>query len=396
MNVARRIGALATLACLGITGTACSSSSGSGSGGSGDIKIMAIGVMQSSALSFPDMGAALQANVDSINAAGGINGRQLKLEKCNDKDDPNTAVDCARKAVSDKVVAVTEPYEPFSQQLLPFLQAGHIPVVYGTLVSTADGTSPNSFPRDAGVPDKYAALALELAKAGCKTVGAVVVSNPNNQLGATWIGRGAKAAGATFVQTSVSVDQADYAAPVAKLISQGAQCIIPDTNPDQGAKIVAAVEQSGKPVKLGALTAEFGASQLQALGSGAEGMLLIGQEFLPTDTNVPAVSEIVQGMAKYQPSVKLEDFAGIAGWAGISAIKQVLQAVKGNVTAQSAQAAAAAITLDTGLYDKVSFAQPGPFAEYPRVTNWGYLAWTVHGGKAVLRSPDFVDLPSGV
>lgn len=398
------VGAIAALAlplaACGSSGGSTSTSAGgpaaSGSSSGGDIKIMAISVLQSSALSFPDESAAMQAHADQINAAGGINGKKLDLIICNDQFDPNVASDCARKAASEGVVAVIQPFEPYTQQVDPILQAAGIPMVYGEFASTTDGTSPISFLRDAGVPGGYAAVGIQLAKEGCKKIGAVVVQEVNNLLGATWIENGAKSQGAAFIQTPVTQDQADFSAPVAELISQGADCIVPDTLPQQGAKVVAAVAQSGHSVKLGAISTEFAGPQIAALGAAANGMILAGQNYLPTDTTVPAVQDVITGMKKYTPGVSLDDSFGIDGWASVSAVEQLLKSVSGPVTAATVMKAAGTATYNTGLLATFSAADKAPVSSYPRAVNWSYLVWTVKDGKAVLNSPQFVPIASGL
>ena len=403
MHSRRVLVAASAMAALALPLAACASSGGSGStaaaagsAASGEIKVMAISVLQSSALSFPDETAAMQANAEQINAAGGINGKKLDLIICNDQFDPNVAADCARQAASDGVVAVLQPFEPYTQQVDPILQAAGIPMVYGEFASTTDGTSPISFLRDAGVPGGYAAVGIQLAKEGCKKIGAVVVQEVNNLLGATWIANGAKAAGAQFIQTPVTQDQADFSAPVAELISQGADCIVPDTLPQQGSKVVAAVAQSGHVVKMGAISTEFAGPQIAALGSAANGMILAGQNYLPTDTSVPAVQAVVAGMKKYTPSVPLQDSFGIDGWASVTAVEQVLKSVSGPVTAATVMKAAANATYNTGLLATFPAAQSAPVSSFPRAVNWAYLVWTVKDGKAVLNSTKFVPVPAGL
>src|ERR1700710_1723331 len=80
-----------TLLSAGLALTGCGSSdsggssSGSGGGGTGDIKVMAVGVFESAALSLPDAVAGLKAEVAAVNEKGGIKGRNINLIICNDK-----------------------------------------------------------------------------------------------------------------------------------------------------------------------------------------------------------------------------------------------------------------------------------------------------------------------
>ena len=47
----------------------------------------------------------MRAAARAINAAGGVNGHPLVVDSCNDQGDPNLSATCARKMVSDHVVA---------------------------------------------------------------------------------------------------------------------------------------------------------------------------------------------------------------------------------------------------------------------------------------------------
>src|SRR5437879_6365744 len=76
------------------------------------IKIMTIATLQSPNLAAPQVETAVRARVAALNKAGGINGRPIEPEFCNDKFDPNEGSACARKAVDDKVVAVVGGLSP--------------------------------------------------------------------------------------------------------------------------------------------------------------------------------------------------------------------------------------------------------------------------------------------
>ncbi|MFI0961289.1 ABC transporter substrate-binding protein [Streptomyces sp. NPDC021080] len=350
---------------------------------------MAIGIFESSSLSLPDAEAALKASAADINASGGVNGRKIDLIVCNDKYDPNTAADCARQAVSKRVSAVISSYEPFSPQVVPVLEQAKIPYYFSSLAQDIDGTSSVSFPRDGGVPAAYGALGVELAKAGCKKVGAVVLTMPSTQLGGKWLEKGLKSQGASMVQVSVGATQPEYSSPVAKLVAQGADCIVPATAPDAGAKVVIAAQQSGAHLRLGAITSEFGSEALTTLGAAADGMIITGQEYRPTDTQVPAVQTVVDGMKRHQPKVPLTTKFGIAGWASVQALKQLLATTGGSYDAASLLKAAPTAKPDTGLYAPFSNDGASVDPTLSRAKNWNYLVWTVQGGKAELADQNF-------
>ncbi|MFI7667584.1 ABC transporter substrate-binding protein [Nocardia sp. NPDC049526] len=377
-----------SIAALTLAMTGCTS----GGSDSGDIQVMAIGTVESAALSLPDAAAAMKAHVAQINDAGGIKGRKINLTVCNDKFDPNTAADCARQAASKRVVAVLTHYEPFAPQVIPVLEAAKIPYIYNAVTADVDGQSAVSFPRDSGIMGVYGTLGIELGKAGCKRVGAVVNATSNTILGAQWLERGLATKGAAMVQVSVGQTQPDFAAPVAKLLSQDIDCLVPVTAPDQGPKVVGALNQSGRHVQLGAVSSEFGSTALTAMGAAAEGMIIVGQEYRPTDTSVPAVQEVLDGMHRYQPDVPVTTKFAISGWAAVTALQQLLESLQGAITSATVLDALAKHAPDTKLYATHAYGGTVLVAQYPRIVNWDYLTWTVRGGNAVLDRPTFTTM----
>jgi branched-chain amino acid transport system substrate-binding protein len=380
--------AVLLLAGSGLFGTAADAAAAES-----PVKIMGVGVFNSTEISLPDASAAMEARVDQLNASGGLKGHRIDLTICNDQFDPNQAATCARQAVSGHDVAVISSYEPFTTQVDPILEQAGIPLIYSTIVAPVDATDSISFPRDGGVPAQYAALGVRLVQAGCKKVGVVVTGLADTELGGQWLAKGVKSAGGSSVSVSVSASQASFAPQVAQLEGDGAKCIVPATAPEQGAQVVTAVVQSGQKEMLGGTSSEFPEQSLSALGSAANGLIMTGQEYRPTDTQIPAVAAVIAGMKKYEPSVPLTDIFGISGWAGASAAAQVISTVSGPITARSVLAAAnKATNISTGLYAPFSSTAKAPVAAFPRAKNWSYLTWHVDDGKATLVGKGFTKL----
>lgn len=383
---------MACMSVVAVSIAACSSSSsgdGNSTSGGGDINLTAIGLFQSPAISLPDSKAGFIAAADAINAAGGINGHKIKLTTCDDQFDPNTAAKCARQAVSNKAVAVVTSYTTYPDQMLPILQAAGIPYLYGTVLDPTSGSSPIVYPLDAGSAGGYFATGLQAVKDGCSKVGAVVVSNPNTTYGAKWLRKGVEQAGGQLVQTSVGTTQADFSAPVAKLVSQGVGCVVPVTAPDQGVKVVEATRQQAPKVSIKAIGTEFGTAQLDALGSKADGIVMTDQTYRVTDTEEPGVKAVIADFKKYQPDVAMTDAFSIRSWSSVDAFAQLVKTIKGAITKQSVSAAAKTFAPKLETFGPSTTGAPLS-NDLPRVRNWSYLVWTVKDGKAVLNSPKFI------
>jgi len=372
------------------SGSAASTGSGAGSSSSSTIPIMGEGVFNSPDVSLPDAEAALKAGVDSINAKGGINGHKLALEICDDQLDPNLASACARKAVTDHDVAVVTPFSAFGPQIIPILAAAGIPDFNEAPNAPVDFTSTSEFPLTAGTPGGYGSLGQALVEAGCKKVGAVVNGSTVNEQAGGWLQKGVQAKGGSYVSVQVSPNAVDFTSPVAQLESEGAQCIVPDTPPAFGPKIVTAVAQSGKKLPIGAVSSEFSDQTLKTLGSQANGLIMTQQEYRPGD-QVPPVAAMKAAMAKYTPDTPPTEPFSSGAWAAINVAASVIGQVKGAVTAAAvASAAAAATSVNSGgMVGNFSFAAAPPVPSLPRVKNWEYLTWKVENGVSQLTSDNF-------
>jgi ABC-type branched-subunit amino acid transport system substrate-binding protein len=313
----RRICGLLVVMALVVQGLAACRGSSSGGGGGSSLSVAVIGTFQAPGTDYRDGRAAVEAKADQINAAGGINGKKIKITACDDQHDPNQATRCARDAVSAHVLAVLAPTSAsgFGAQIMPVLNAAKIPVIGSPAVGPADWTSPNAYPLDPGSPAQYAGVALALKKIGCTDVGSIQLPVPAGEAAAGNLAKGVTAMGGRLVKNvKVGMSEASYASQVAQLVSAGAKCIVPIILPTEEPKLLTAVRQSGKQLRIGGVAGAFNQQLLTSLGSAAEGIVLASSNYLPTDTSVPAIKEMTSAMAKYTPDIKAVDIYGSAAW----------------------------------------------------------------------------------
>lgn len=396
MGVAATVAVAVALAGCSSSGSSSSAATGTGATGTGStgtatasaasggsvIKVMDISVFQSAQLSLPDAESSVVAKFDAVNAAGGINGQKVDVIACNDQYSPNVAAACARQAVADKVVAVVAPYEEFAAQILPVLQAARIPYVGNTLAATQDGTNPVSFPRDGGVAVNFAGMGLAMVNAGCKKLGMLVLGGVAvTELAAQIVQKVAVAKHVGFAQASVAASEPSFSAPVAALTGKGVDCIGMSLAPAMGPEAVSAIRQSGENITIAASTGQFTTDSLKAMGSQADGILLAGNEYLPT-SNVPGVNALKAAMAKYTPGQSLQDIFGVGGWAAATMLATEMQTIKGPITAAAVLATFnhASDVSTAGLYGPLDFAAPSPLPVYPRLRNNSFLTFKVENG----------------
>lgn len=169
LSLSRTFVATAMGACL-VAG--CGALPG-GSGGSGEtITVMTFAPEDTKATNMPGMTGMAKAYERWVNAKGGINGRKLRVVTCNEKNTPSGAADCARKAITEKAVAVVGSYSQHGRAFMAPLEAEGIPFIGGYGVSSEEFQSPLSYPVNGGQPVLIAGAGHQLGRA-CNQVALV-------------------------------------------------------------------------------------------------------------------------------------------------------------------------------------------------------------------------------
>lgn len=120
----------------------------------------------------PGMPAMAQAFARWVNASGGIDGHELKILTCNEKNTSSGAADCARRAVREDVVAVVGSYSQNGRAFMAPLEAAEIPYIGGYGISEDEFTSPLSYPVNGGLASLMAGHGRQLAES-CRKVSLV-------------------------------------------------------------------------------------------------------------------------------------------------------------------------------------------------------------------------------
>ncbi|WP_029429891.1 ABC transporter substrate-binding protein [Blastococcus sp. URHD0036] len=89
---------------------------------------------------------ALKVAVDDVNANGGINGRPLQSEECNNNNDANTSAQCVRDGLAAGAVADVGSADNFGSASLPVLESAGVARFGNQPYNQADFTSPASYP----------------------------------------------------------------------------------------------------------------------------------------------------------------------------------------------------------------------------------------------------------
>jgi ABC-type branched-subunit amino acid transport system substrate-binding protein len=325
----RRWAGIALLVSIGLTVTSCSDSSKDDSGATNlsgkPIKLLTIQQITAPGQEDrPEAVAAAKAAVSSINAAGGVNGRPLVLDSCDDKVDPNAGAACGRKAVSGGYAAVVGSTSAQGNAYYPILEQAGIPNIGPFPINPGDFTSKTSFPLAAGGPMQVAGMPVLLGQVGAKRAGIAYIDIPSAAVGNTFIGLGAKGAGVTVTsKTPIPLGTADLTS-VATAAAKGNDGVMLVTQPVQTAAYLKTAAQQGLKTKVAATA--LSPDLLKQLGPAAEG-LLISRMYAAPDSGVAGVKAFDADMDKYQPKAVRTDYA-ITTWLAVQAVAKEIQKQK--------------------------------------------------------------------
>ena len=342
-----------------------------------------------SVTNYPEIIPAVNARAAAVNTAGGINGHPIQVESCDDQTNANLAASCARQAVSDGVVAVIGGFSLNVAQQLPILEQAGIPIIGQTVGTIPEAQPKIAFPFASG-DINWLGAGKALGQAGCKKLGVIALSGlAISRRLAGLASDSFMATGGTVVDTVLVPNSSpDYSPVVASLIGKGAECIAPVMGAGETLKVVTAVKQSGKNLRIAQPVSGI-TSTLQALGSQADGIIGIYPAHLVTD-DVPAIKTAVAEIKKYGGSdVKLS--AGTAIWGPAKVLFEAMKSIKGDITAASVLDALSKVSRGVSdFYAPIDFTHPGPDPTQPRAVNYSYLTWTVTNGAFKLTSPSFI------
>ena len=349
---------------------------------------MTMGTISSPAFSLPSIPVGAQIAVNDLNSAGGINGHKVVLIACNDQNNPNTAAQCAREAIQDKVTALVGGLENYDLQIEPLLNQAGIPWV--GLTTADDYTTPNLFLFGGQGVDGFAVAGMTLGQHGCKKIAIIVTAAAGTQkVNAADIAAGVHAAGATVAGTfTIPATAVDLSSTVAAARASGADCIASGVSPSQSGPLITALG-TGPKLKLAVVSGGLPNVLLQQLGKPADGVLA-SAGFLPATSTEGVVPQLVAKMKAEYPKVPFDQFAET----GYAAVNLVAHAAKGlgDVSASSLMSALTKVNgYDTGVGQVADFTTPSTIPGYPRLFSPKDFVWVAQNGNYALAQPQPID-----
>ena len=125
---------------------------------------------------YPDVSVASKVAVRAVNRTCEA-GHPLKLITCDDQNDPNVAVTCAHKLVSDRVVAMVGNASAQLSQAMAITQAAGIPSVFNAGLSPWEFTNALSYPLSVSLVQAIA-IVEAAAGSGAKSIELLAADAP--------------------------------------------------------------------------------------------------------------------------------------------------------------------------------------------------------------------------
>jgi ABC-type branched-subunit amino acid transport system substrate-binding protein len=379
----RRAALAAVLLTVAVAAVAVATASGSSRSTrfTGTIKVMTIGPINAPGFSLPSVPVGAQVAVNQINAAGGVGGKKLVLLACNDKNDPNVAAACAVQAVKSKVVAVVGGFSIVAPPIIPVLERAGIPWVGP--VPTGNYTSRILYLTGDSQPVAAISAGEILAKQGCKKTAVISDDTPPAVSGQVFFKTGIEFLGGGYAGAFTAAQNApDWAPTVAAAQAAGADCAALGTGPAESGPAITAVRQTGKPMKLSALSGGLPDPVVAQLGSAANGVL-VQSAYLPATSHLGVVQKLVKAAKALNPAAPYDAFLP-GGYASVELVAYAAHGLKTVTAATLAKALSKVKNYNTGVGPVLNLTKPFANASFSRVFNTRQFIGTATGGKVNL------------
>ena len=315
----------------------------------------------------PEATSAAQARVDSINAAGGINGHKLQLINCNDHADPNDAVSCANSEISQGVVALVGSIGPETAGIYPILQKAGVASIGPVPTSPAIGDSPVATCFTPAVAGGFVALPQLLKQQGANVQSLIYPNDYGaaSKLLVTTFKLGVQKAGVKLGALAGYPSTTTSFGPVAGTgLAGGTDGVVAFAPGATSGPLVAAVQSAGPNAKVAIAASGWLPSVAKFLGSKGNGVLAVGFQEPPT-SSAPGIKLFNADMAKYASSAAKDD-SSIGAWAAVYALQQMASKLSTIDRASVLKAFSSFTNLSTGgIFPPMSKDPKKPFTGLP-------------------------------
>jgi len=283
----------------------------------------------------------LRAWVQAINAKGGMNGRQVILKTCDDREDRTRTLACARRLVEqDKVFALIATNTRAMGGAAEYLNQQGIPVVGMPITASFYRyphffglyPQPMSYKRDGSVGNNgqimgstgfYRWFKEEL---GVQKAAVFLYDIPESKQAGDSFAKGLQLEGFSVQSFTVSFAAPSFDQAVAAMQSQGTEIIFDSMDDGANRKLCDAMARRQFSVKAKVSTiVAMGDTVGERYNDTCRNSVYIGGNSIPyTTTSNPVVKEFRDAYARYQPGQPVHQWA-LEAWAAGNLLRDALQ-----------------------------------------------------------------------
>ncbi|HEY2652878.1 MAG TPA: ABC transporter substrate-binding protein [Solirubrobacteraceae bacterium] len=341
--------------------------------------------------------SAVAAFIRDANASGGFKGHPLKLDYCNDKNDPNLTTTCSQKMVQDKVVMLAGGSDLNGPQLTTAMNKAGIPEVGQTVYDSTSLNSPNQFIMTSTLPgylvvDGYLAFHhIKVAMLGADNSAAAqlypLIQSQTKGLNNPWIS-----------QTLVPATVPDISPYVQSALKGGPGAIQSFLGQQQDEQVVQALGSMGSNVKWVTAAGLQSAAAVKALGEtkDIQNVISFGNVLPLQDTSNPLIATFISQLKAYHKATHdqyatlvQQSSLGMQGWMALWMLQKFVNsgALNANhITAKTVMHAFQnAKNIKTeGVMPPWTPNAPGPTGQ-TRISMPYYQIWTFTDGGAKVK-----------
>jgi branched-chain amino acid transport system substrate-binding protein len=318
---------------------------------------------------------------------GGIDGRPVKVESCDDFGDPAKTTQCLNNLVDKGVVGfVNNSSLAFGANALPTMEQKGLVNMGGWPVSSAEYQSKNEFLTSPGASGSYPSLAVFMKAQGADSLAMMYSNTPSgqaaaDQIKALWESLG----GGEFTGVEFDPTATDFTPAAAQVKKADPDGLILAVGEGAAARLFQSIQVAGVDSIVGATAAASGKAVQDAAG-GAMDNVYFSFASVPATMDRDDTKTYTDVMKKYAPKTELTNQGAVAA-SGMMFAYDTLKAIKGDITAESVTQAVQGTTTWDGFlvhgYDKSAAPEALPAVGNP----WNLVAQFKDGGFSAVQVP---------
>jgi len=351
--------ALAGLTLAAFSGTALAQKKYDSGANDKEIKLGNVNPYSGPASAYGAIGKSMDAYFKMINAAGGVNGRQIKFISLDDGYNPAKTVEQIRKLVEEEEVLATVGVlgTPPNSAIHKYMNQKRMPQLFVATGATKWG-DPKNFPWTMGWQPNYQGEGKIYAQHLLETRpnAKIGILYQNDDYGKDYLkgfldGLGDKAKTMVVKQVTYEVTDPTIDSQMVELKASGADAFFNITTPKFAAQAIKKAAEIGwKPQHyLNNVSNSVGAVMLPAGAENGVGILSVFYLKDPTDAqwhNTPEYKEWLSFMQKQMPGADLKDLNHVFGYTMAQGVVQVLKQAGNELTRANIMKQAASLDMN--------------------------------------------------